>query len=404
MEIPRTRHDLEALIHNQVQESARLEYKASKALSFPKQTGEFAKDVSAMANSDGGTIIYGVEEKGHLPVSIDAGAAHSDITRERLEQLILGNIRPRLNFEIVQISLSPDASAYVIAVQRSDRPHQNTVDKKYYKRFNFSAQPMEDYEINDVRGRGLVSEPEVRIALDAGGYMIYFVVENVSRWPVFDVAFGFPAEMAPWLEKHKAPAITRGLRTMPPGRRLRFLYGAYLGLIDNSNPLPKQFEVSVSYRRQPDSPPKTETLYVDLMDYFGSQIEKTEAERLGEQVEKGLADLTKQVEKLVGSIDKHVGPMSTGSGITISVTALRNLRRLLAGTEELEKVDPHDDFTVVQEVLQIDRALAARIWKFLFFRSSPGHLEDLEGVTPELAAEIRRKLVVRDSGPDTGNE
>lgn len=55
---------------------------------------EFACDVSAMANSDGGDIVFGIDEKSFQlsPLIIE----NWDQTRNRLEQLILSNIEPRL--------------------------------------------------------------------------------------------------------------------------------------------------------------------------------------------------------------------------------------------------------------------------------------------------------------------
>jgi hypothetical protein len=393
MDIPRSRSDLEKLVADKVQESARLEYKASPALSFPKQTGEFAKDISAMANSDGGVIIYGITEKDHLPVGLDGGVSHASVTRERLEQLIISNIRPRPEFEIIQIDLTPDEAAFVVAIQRSDRPHQNTFDKRYYKRFNFSAHPMEDYEITDVRNRRMISEAELHIAFETRNHAVYFVVENVSRSSVFDVVFEFPVELGPWLQKRNAPALTQGFRTFPAGRRLRFFYGGYIGLVAPESPFPKQFDVSVSYRSQPDASAKRETLHVDLMDFFGSNVEKSDAEHIGEHITKGLEALAKQVERLAGLFDQHVGQMSTGTGVTLSVTALRNLRHVLAGSDQTEKVHP-TEFTVVEEVLQVDRDLAIRIWEFLQFNPASDTLESLEGVTPDLADRIRQSFII----------
>ena len=55
--------DLLELVSTQTQESVTLDYKASEALgkSEGKKT-EISKDVSALANSAGGVIIYGIAE------------------------------------------------------------------------------------------------------------------------------------------------------------------------------------------------------------------------------------------------------------------------------------------------------------------------------------------------------
>jgi hypothetical protein len=199
--------------------------------------------------------------------------------------------------------------------------------------------------------------------------------------------------LRPWLDGRNAPALTRGLRVLLPGRRLRFLYGAYISLISDDSQLPKEFDVSVSYRLAADGRVKTETLHVDLMDYFGSIAEHTAARELGETISKGLTALTKQVDRLGNLLDQHVGPMSTASGVTLSVTALRNLRHLLTGSDQIEKVNP-TEISVIEEVLAVDQTLAITIWEFLHGHRPDQALETLEGVTPDLAAEIRRRFII----------
>src|ERR1700733_14819556 len=94
--IPTTLEEVESLIRNQVPENIHLDYKASPALA-PGNHCEIAKDVSAFANSDGGLIIYGVEEDKirHLPVRIDDGV-EPKWNHERLEQIIASNVSPRI--------------------------------------------------------------------------------------------------------------------------------------------------------------------------------------------------------------------------------------------------------------------------------------------------------------------
>ena len=59
--------DIQSLIDNSIDECTELEYKRAfpKAKDNPKYNWkeELAKDISAMANANGGTIIYGLSEK-----------------------------------------------------------------------------------------------------------------------------------------------------------------------------------------------------------------------------------------------------------------------------------------------------------------------------------------------------
>jgi len=59
-----TETDLLQLIESGSQESLVLEYKASAALGkSDDQKNEISKDVSALANSAGGTIVYGIKRE-----------------------------------------------------------------------------------------------------------------------------------------------------------------------------------------------------------------------------------------------------------------------------------------------------------------------------------------------------
>jgi len=153
-----TLEKINQLIINQEQENLNLEYKSSGALEkTDKKREEITKDVSAMANSDGGTIIYGIKEydeteKRHLPEKIDA-IDQSKTTKEWLEQVII-TIRPKIDGIIITpISVdSGNAAVYVVDIPKSNTAHQSK-NKRYYKRYNFESEPMEDYEIRDVMSR-----------------------------------------------------------------------------------------------------------------------------------------------------------------------------------------------------------------------------------------------------------
>lgn len=171
MKAPKTKKDLENLIENKIEEGGELEYKSSGALEkSDKVKSEIAKDVSAMANAAGGLIIYGIKEfdekdKKHLPEKITP-IDRIKFSREWLEQVINSNISPKIpDLKIISISLDGENGAsYVVEVPQGNTAHQNNVDCKYYRRYNFEVVPMKDYEIRDVMNR--VSHPLVELEFE----------------------------------------------------------------------------------------------------------------------------------------------------------------------------------------------------------------------------------------------
>ncbi|MCR4681088.1 MAG: ATP-binding protein [Bacteroidales bacterium] len=154
----RTIEDLQSLIDNEIEESTELEYKSSFATENQKWKNELAKDVSAMANANGGTIVYGIREKegnnGHaipnelLPIQYDI------MSKDRLSLLLSSSIQPKIeNIKINTISFDDRSGFFVIEIPQSDTAHQNKLTHLYYKRSNATVLEMEDYEIRDVMNR-----------------------------------------------------------------------------------------------------------------------------------------------------------------------------------------------------------------------------------------------------------
>jgi predicted HTH transcriptional regulator len=74
--------DISSMIASQIKESLTLDYKACEALALTDgKKKEISKDVSAFANSAGGTIVYGVQEDKHVPTRIDVGYDPRHLTK-----------------------------------------------------------------------------------------------------------------------------------------------------------------------------------------------------------------------------------------------------------------------------------------------------------------------------------
>ena len=144
--------DLNKFIKNKIEENTNLEYKDPLSLDNKK---EIAKDISAMANSNGGIIIYGLceDNKDHKPTRIVGMENHQQ--KERIEQILQANVTPKIELEIKTISIK-DQSKFVLIVNvpKSDiAPHQDHSDKDrriYWRRNGFTTREMEHYEIDDL--------------------------------------------------------------------------------------------------------------------------------------------------------------------------------------------------------------------------------------------------------------
>ena len=152
---------IKSFIENDIEESIHIEFKSAGALSKKDgQKKEVSKDVSAFANSDGGIIIYGIEEKNHKAHSfsfIDG----NEFTKEWLEQIISSTVNrniPELKIFPIRNNGIISNTIYVVQIPSSlDAPHMSR-DKKYYKRFNFESVPMEEYEVRQLYGRKVMSK------------------------------------------------------------------------------------------------------------------------------------------------------------------------------------------------------------------------------------------------------
>jgi len=148
--------DILNLIRIGARESLFLEFKACESLvNTDRNKTEISKDVSSFANSQGGTIVYGlIESKDtHEAELIDEGYDPKVTSELWLEEVIQSNIQRRIDgLHINVVSLKethPGKVLYVVTIPESKRAPHMAADSRFYRRFNFQSVPMQEYEVRE---------------------------------------------------------------------------------------------------------------------------------------------------------------------------------------------------------------------------------------------------------------
>lgn len=143
--------DINTLKDTQFEESDILDYKERI-----DDDNNVLKEIAAFSNSRGGYLIYGIRESGRGAKGSSRGSYPEEIIGidrsyncERLEQLIIGNIMPRVSVQIQKVPMpDPDKIILVIRIpEGQNKPYYNNRGQKYFKRYNFDSTPMLEHEI-----------------------------------------------------------------------------------------------------------------------------------------------------------------------------------------------------------------------------------------------------------------
>jgi len=174
------REYLQGFIDNGVTENTNLEFKDPRAL---ENNSEIAKDISAMANSSGGEIIYGLCDTNNDQRPEEIRWSSDPRGDEKIEQVLQTRVTPKidgLNIISVQNPENSEEFAFVVEVPKSDNaPHQDFKSKderRYWRRNGSTTRQMEHYEVEDLFFKR--KRPKLKIEL-VGNLFI--------RQPVFEI-------------------------------------------------------------------------------------------------------------------------------------------------------------------------------------------------------------------------
>ncbi|MBY8993495.1 MAG: ATP-binding protein [Candidatus Heimdallarchaeota archaeon] len=148
-----TYEDLCWLIDNQVHESIELEFKRELHKEKNKGKNTLRKAVSALANTNGGQLIIGMDEKDDIAFEI-CGISIPDYRHTLDNWIQLEIYSPIAKYEIDSIINKKNAQEkiYIIRVEKSRRaPHM--FNYKYYKRVETESKPMNNQEVREAMFR-----------------------------------------------------------------------------------------------------------------------------------------------------------------------------------------------------------------------------------------------------------
>lgn len=152
--------DIKRLVSNGVSESKTLDYKRELKIETGDDRKEFLYDIASLANTEGGAIVYGIEEQKDsqgqntgIPSQITGITIHNkDKLIQKVEDLAKNNIEPHLNSLNIKHIIVDGLEILIIGVPKKiGMPHMVTYNStnKFYKRRNSGKYLLDVHELNN---------------------------------------------------------------------------------------------------------------------------------------------------------------------------------------------------------------------------------------------------------------
>lgn len=150
--------DIQKLIVDQRAEDKTIDYKEALPAGNDEARKEFLFDITSFSNTDGGHIIFGMQEIQGLPSKvIGLGRIDADKIILGLEQMLRTGVQPPLTIESTAVPLANGGVAIVMRIPKSwNPPHQVTFKNasKFYARASAGKYQL---DVNDLRSIFLLS-------------------------------------------------------------------------------------------------------------------------------------------------------------------------------------------------------------------------------------------------------
>lgn len=147
--------DVQSLIDNGVCENKNLDYKRELHIDTDSDKKEFLADISSFANSNGGDIIFGIEEDTEEKIPTELVGIHyenADVLIRKLEDFIRQSIQPIiLNIEYKLIEISDNKCILIIRIPQSLIGPHRVEYKGHNKFFTRNNKGKYQMDVNELR-------------------------------------------------------------------------------------------------------------------------------------------------------------------------------------------------------------------------------------------------------------
>jgi len=372
-------NDLNAIISDDIREGVTLEYKGS-SIFVDRKIGAICKTMTALANSAGGHFIIGIESDAGKPSRLDGGVPGPS-KLDWIHKIINAKTFPALeSVEVLEIQ-DGAGSYYVISTPPSiHAPHQSD-DRRYYKRRGPHSEPMEHYEIEDVRNRPKQLLAPLQIAWITEDQVVFLHFKNNSESDAIK-NLKCRVESNVEFERNGINSLSkRGLRELRPRVERYFLLDSVTTMLMKNSEA--ELRVHVSYDFRETAINDSASLYLtDLMD--SGILEPPEIRAL-----RAIGDKIHKLSSNIGQIRRDtekIAHIADGSGLRLSQRTIRALNNV----EQL--FDPYEfDWEGYKILLEISNEDAIALYQIFGVVDSPqGKRARYEQLSPELHAKFEK--------------
>ena len=148
--------DIKVLVDNKERESSILEFKQELS-GTDHEKKEISKDISAMANAEGGFVVFGIREvDGQAEEIIGTPKTIGRQPVEAwIENVLITNVRPKITIipKVINLASNNDRVLVVVHIPVSPRrPHMVVTDGRnaYYTRHNYQATFADEHEVRSM--------------------------------------------------------------------------------------------------------------------------------------------------------------------------------------------------------------------------------------------------------------